>query len=286
MTKPFIKWVGGKSQIIDKIMDSFPKKMGNYFEPFLGGGSVLIKLLEYIKEGKIEITDKIFASDFNEALIYTYINIKNDPDKFIRKMRRLKAKMENLKNIDKPAFYYEQRDIYNSIKNKRKFKCSVLFVFLNKTCFRGMYRTGPNGFNVPYGNYSSPEIIDEENIRAVSALIQNVIFTHISYEKLVFPHNCFVYFDPPYYPINETSFVKYNASGFDEEEHKKLFGLIKGMNNEWVMSNSKTSFVLDNFKNFHTVVINCKRRINSKNPASTSDEVIISNLYNIEERMG
>jgi DNA adenine methylase len=280
MTKPFLKWVGGKTQILDKIMGGFPTKMENYIEPFLGGGSVLFRLLENMRDGKTSVVNKIFASDTNEALIHTYINIKNNPEKFIRKMRRLKEKMMKLNLDDRVDFYYKQREVYNSLNDKTSFKCSVLFVFLNKTCFRGMYRTGPNGFNVPYGNYVSPDIIDEDNIMNVSALIKDVVFTCCSYEEaLKNPLTSFVYLDPPYYPINEKSFVSYNRAGFNQQEHEKLFTLLQKLNQNWLLSNSKTKFVCESFIGYPISTINCKRRINSKDPSSTTDEVLISQKF-------
>ena len=169
---PFLKWVGGKTQIINDIYKMFPKNIDTYYEPFLGGGSVLIKLLKEQKNNNIQI-NKIIVGDINEALIYTYINIRDDKDKLLKYLNKIashynsieystninrKPQNKNDANLSKENYYYWIRTKYNNSNNKRKVKNSARFIFLNKTCFRGVYREGKNGFNVPFGHYKNPTI--------------------------------------------------------------------------------------------------------------------------------
>ena len=303
--KPIIKWVGGKTQIIDKIMDNFPKEINNYHELFLGGGSVLLALLSLKNELNIKINGTINAYDINETLINMYINIRDRPHKIISYINIIINRYNNIeeekgpkkykptkgyKEINnKESFYYWIRykyNHYNQIK-KNHYKGSAIFIFLNKTCFRGLYREGPNGFNVPYGHYKNPEIINEEHIMNVSELIKNVNFIYSDFEKsfnninININSNDFIYLDPPYAPINDKSFVGYVADGFDINKHKKLFELILAAsnNNKFIMSNADVDMVRDAFQtsDYNIMTILCKRSINSKNPESKVNEVLIKN---------
>jgi len=152
---------------------------------------------------------------------------------------------------------------------------SVKFIFLNKTCFRGVYREGPKGFNVPFGHYKNVNIIDDENIRLVSKLIKNVHFNHASFEYISPGKGDFVYLDPPYAPINVTSFVGYTAKGFTE--HQQLFDFCKSFPCKWLMSNASVPLVRETFAGHLMKVISCRRAINSKNPESRADEVLVKN---------
>jgi len=294
MIKPFLKWVGGKSQIIDKVVDKFPETIDNYYEPFIGGGSVLLAILHYNKEGKIKINGKIFANDINSKLIGVYKAIQNNPIELINELKKLydtyysikQDKMLNKKKrgvsineLDsvnsKEEFYYWIREKYN----KNMTNSAAEFIFLNKTCFRGVYRESKNGFNVPFGNYKNPSIYDEKHIIEVSNLIKDVVFTNESFEKMIsnVKSSDFIYMDPPYYPENEKSFVDYNSIGFNEEMHKKLFNIILNLKCKFLMSNSDVMHVKEFFNNFKTEIIICKRCINSKNPSSTTNEIMIYN---------
>jgi len=159
-----------------------------------------------------------------------------------------------------------------------------MFIFLNKTCFRGIFRVGPNGFNVPYGNYNNPEIINKKHLDEIHELIQNVIFECSDFNITLnnIEQNDYVYLDPPYAPETETSFVGYTANGFNIENHNNLFNLIHKLTEtdiKLMLSNSDVSLVRDNFKNdkYNITSILCKRTINSKNPDSKVKEVIIKN---------
>ena len=300
--KPIIKWVGGKTQIIDKIMDNFPTEINNYHELFLGGGSVLLALLSLKNESNIKINGNIYAYDINETLINMYINIRDRPNKIITYMNKILEFFNNIKeeigprNIkhkgdikSKESFYYWIRYKYNKYSQIKKnhYKGSAIFIFLNKTCFRGLYREGPNGFNVPYGHYSNHNhtvnIINEEHLMSVSKLIKYVNFIHSDFEEsfnnINNDFNDFIYLDPPYAQVNDKSFVGYNVDGFDIDKHNKLFELIKyNKNIKFLMSNADVDMVRDNFNNYNIMTILCKRSINSKNPESKINEVLIKNF--------
>jgi DNA adenine methylase len=296
--KPLIKWVGGKTQIIDLVINEFPKNIENYHELFLGGGSVLLALLEDVKNDKIKINGTIYAYDFNETLINMYKNIQNNSEKLLSEIEKLINDYMNIpgteinrkpKTLDEAktsqeSYYYWIRQSFNKMTQQEKNSPlgSSYFIFMNKTCFRGLYREGPNGFNVPFGNYKNPEIINKNHLKEISELIKNVIFTHSSFEnsfKNIKP-NDFVYLDPPYAPENDKSFVSYTSSGFTKEQHLDLFNTSKKF--KFLMSNSDVDMVKDEYKDkkYSIQIISCKRSINSKKPDSKTNEVLIKSYSN------
>lgn len=298
--KPILKWVGGKTQIIDKLITDFPVEINNYREAFLGGGSVLLTLLSYVKNGIIKIHGNIYAYDLNEPLIYIYKNIQTHHNELYDKLQtiitdfnecgdgeinRKPASIEEA-TIAKENYYYWIRSEYNKLclTDKKGILCSAMFIFLNKTCFRGVFRVGPKGFNVPYGHYNNPEIINKEHLEEIHNLIQNVVFECCDFNTslTIVEPNDFVYLDPPYAPETNTSFVGYTENGFNIENHNNLFKLIHKLtetNKKIMLSNADVSLVRENFTNkkYNTVSILCKRSINSKNPDAKAKEVIIKN---------
>ena len=345
LQKPFLKWVGGKTQIIDDVIKHIPKEMNNYHEIFLGGGSVLFAILSLQKEGKIVIKGKIFAYDINEALIHVYKNLQNNSNSLHNKLseyiheygniatNKIEQVQESINimskalevdhvehegNVEakkddtqggkntkttkkkkitipttleeakksKEGYYYWQREKYNKIKDKSSVKCSALFMFLNKTGFRGMYREGPNGFNIPYGNYKkTPEIMDKQTFANISELIKDVEFACKDFTVSIANVSTgdFVYFDPPYAPETDKSFVGYTKNGFDSNFHNSLFDEIKKIHAvkvSFAMSNSNVTMVKSEFpesEGFYTEEVNARRAINSKDPGATTTEVIIYN---------
>jgi len=299
--KPIVKWVGGKTQIINKLITEFPQEINNYREVFLGGGSVLLTLLSYVLQGKITIHGKIYASDVNESLIYMYKNIQTNPTELYDTILQLitefnectdgdiirKPKTMEEAKMAKENYYYWIRNNYNQLckEDNTSIQVSAMFIFLNKTCFRGIYRMGPNGFNVPYGNYKNPEIINIEHLTKIHELIQPVIFECCDFTTALAngEPDDFIYLDPPYAPETTTSFVGYTEDGFHLTNHINLFTLINTLTTtqptKIMMSNADVSLVRENFTNEQYTILSllCKRSINSKNPGATTNEVIIKN---------
>ena len=293
--KPFLKWVGGKTQILNEIISKLPEEMNNYHELFIGGGSVLLAILSLKKQNNISINGKIYASYINGALINVYKSIQNNKDELYRYIDTIVEEYDSISGTvinrrpttieeaktSKESYYYWSRQKYNSM-NKDTVECAALFMFINKNCFRGMYREGPNGYNVPYGHYKkTPTIITRVELDKISELIQDVIFRHSSFVEAIkdVEDGDFVYLDPPYAPENNKSFVTYVADGFDLETHKLLFSEIKKIGNtaKFIMSNAKVQIVTDNFKEYECIDIIARRAINSKEPGSTTTEVIVYN---------
>lgn len=298
--KPILKWVGGKTQIIDNLIMDFPNEMNNYHETFLGGGSVLMAFLSYVNSGIVKIHGNIYAYDLNEPLIYTYKNIQNNHNELYDQLREIINEFNSCGNGElnrKPAnideakqlkenYYYWIRSKYNELclTNRQNILCSAMFIFLNKTCFRGVFRVGPRGFNVPYGHYNKPEIINKDHLDEIHNLIQNVIFECRDFNTSLtnVEPNDFVYLDPPYAPETSTSFVGYTENGFNIEQHDNLFKLIHNLTNtnkKIMLSNADVTLVRENFTNdnYNITSILCKRSINSKNPDAKAKEVIIKN---------
>lgn len=297
VTKPFLKWVGGKSQIINDVISLFPKEINNYHEPFLGGGSVLLTLLSYIKAGNIKLSGKIYASDLNSNLIAVYKNIQSESDELIAEVKKISDDFEKCtgsivnrkaSNIEEAltsqeSYYFWIRSKFNALsKEERKsVSASAMFLFMNKTCFRGVYREGPRGFNVPFGNYKNPSILDEKHIKNVSELIKDVVFTNCSFTDSLakVESGDFVYLDPPYAPENDKSFVSYTSDGFTLDNHKVLFECCHKMDAKILMSNAEVPLVKDAFSLpvYKTKILSCRRAINSKKPSSRTNEVLITN---------
>jgi DNA adenine methylase len=294
--KPFLKWVGGKTQIINHIISRIPAEIESYHEPFLGGGSVLLAVLSLQKHNKIKINGGVYAYDINKTLIGVYKNIQSSPTtlfKYIQEFKNLyhglKGTVVNRKpkNIteaktSKESYYYWLRSKFNTM-DKDTIEYSALFIFLNKTCFRGVYREGPNGFNVPYGHYKkTPTIITENDLNTISDLIKDVNFVCLDFKQSIrtVGEGDFVYLDPPYAPETSKSFVGYTAEGFTLETHAELFSEIKKIadkNIKFAMSNAKVELVTSNFADYECEEIEARRAINSKKPESKTMEVIIYN---------
>ena len=303
MLKSPLKWIGGKSKLFDLISQHYPCEINNYHELFVGGGSALIGLLDMVKKSKIKITGKIYAYDSNEVLIAYYKFLQRDYNALYMKVCRLKnnlmyQKRKEEKEIEKKKkkdlteedkeilkkmnerrsdFYYQLRVFYNNRKlDEDKI---AMFVFLNKTSFRGLFRLNKSGgYNVPYGNYDNPEIVNKEHLKKVSELIKNVEFICCDFEKVKnIKEDDFVYMDPPYVPENKGGFVSYSKIGFVKEKHEALFKLCNDMKCKWVLSNSNVEIVREALKKFNIQEIEARRAINSTNPGAKTKEVIIYN---------
>lgn len=302
ITKPCIKWVGGKTQILDKLLPMFPREINNYHEPFLGGGSVLLALLSHVKAGSIVVKGHVYASDLNKPLVHLYKNIQLRHVELYNKIKEYvdeyglcasNVTLVNRKptNIDearscKESYYYWIRSQYNKLSTDEKNGIigSAMLLFMNKTGFRGVFRSGPNGYNVPYGHYVNPEIVNLEHLTEIHDLIQGVMFACADFSTSLshVADGDFVYLDPPYAPETAKSFVGYNEAGFDLQQHKNLFALCNDVTSrgQFIMSNSDVDLVRESFNpDTYTIYpILCKRSINSTNPSAKAKEVIITHL--------
>lgn len=295
--KPPLKWVGGKTQIIDKVLETFPREITNYHEPFLGGGSVLLAVLAYRQQNLLYISESIYASDVNPRVIHLYQNIQGKVDELIVELKRLIANcpkeegeihrapttLEESRTSPESYYYWLRQQFNQTPKDSVEVSHSAMFLYLNKTCFRGLYREGPNGFNVPFGHYKNPGIFEEEALRSLSTLLQGVIFRCQPFQEslaIVNEHD-FVYMDPPYAPEQANSFVGYTSAGFGPADHADLFKKCKQMAElhiRWTMSNADVDLVKKEFISpaFTTMIIDCRRAIHSTKPDTKTKEVLIS----------
>lgn len=223
--KPFVKWVGGKSQLLDEVRRSLPvdlcsRKGVTYVEPFVGGGAVLFWILQEFPN-----IEQAVINDINRELVCTYSVIKNNVEDLIDALAGYQAEYLALNDADRKDYYFAQRSRYNE-HPENDVETAALFIFLNRTCFNGLYRVNSKGaFNVPCGRYSNPKICDAETLRADSELLKKVTILCGDFaqtEEYADEHSLF-YFDPPYKPLNETSsFTSYSKDGFDDDEQLRL----------------------------------------------------------------
>lgn len=291
--KPFLRWIGGKQKLIPVIVGKFPTNIKNYHELFLGGGSVLFALLTLQNKNLITIQGKICAYDVNEALIYTYKNIQSSYAELYEYINFYTSEYNQLggtivnrnpqtyeeAKTSKESYYYWMRKRFNSA-DKKTVESSAIFIFINRTCFRGMYREGPNGYNVPYGHHGKTlSLLSKVELETISELIKDVEFIHSDFRESLQQINDgdFVYLDPPNAPENSRTFVDYVKYRLDIGEHQELFNQIKTKKIKFVLNNAKVALVMDNFKNYHCEDIFVHRAIGAANADSGTREVIIYN---------
>lgn len=290
--KPFLKWAGGKTQLIPEIEKNLPcstvDKKFTYVEPFVGSGAVLFWILSEFAQ-----LEKAIVNDVNEDLINTYKTIQSTPKELISILEILQDEYHSLENTDdeKKEYYYQKRELFNN-RQQSQTEHSALFIFLNRTCFNGLYRVNrKNEFNVPMGSYKKPTICDKSNILAVNAALQKVELLCGDFEQTVnrTSSNTLFYFDPPYKPLSETSrFNSYAKDEFNDEEQIRLKNFCDKLDNlghSWILSNSdvKVKNPNDNFfdelySNFTIKRIDAKRSINA-NPEKRGflKELLITN---------
>ena len=269
---PFVKWAGGKRQLLERIVERLPQRYVNYFEPFIGGGAVLFGLQP----------ENALINDINESLINTYKVIANSSKQFIKCVKEIDSKIGE----DGKTYYYSLRERYNDklMKDEFDIELAALFVFINKHCFNGLYRVNGKGlFNVPYNN-SKRESIDEESIMAVSDYLKNVTIISGDFEVACqgAGKGDFVFLDSPYAPLNPTSFESYTKEGFDIESHKRLAKVFDELTDRGcycMLTNHNTDFInsLYGNKGYKIDVVSVKRMINSDASKRTGEEVIICN---------
>lgn len=269
---PFVKWAGGKRQIIPQIRERMPKKYANYYEPFVGGGAVIFDLLPA----------NALINDINKALINTYRQICDIPENFIEAVDKLDKEMPE----DGKEYYYSLRERYNDklMKSEYDLELASLFVFINKHCFNGLYRVNGKGlFNVPYNN-SRRTSIDEEIITETSKYLKGVTIIDGDFEEACknAKKGDFVFLDSPYAPLNPTSFESYTKEGFDVESHKRLSRLYDNLTDRGcycMLTNHNTQLINDLYgnKGYKIEVVSVKRMINSDASNRVGKEVIICN---------
>lgn len=258
--RPFLKWVGGKAKLVPQIQQHMPAEYNDYYEPFVGGGALFFALNP--KVGHI--------NDMNYVLIEAYRHIKQNVYKLIKELELLEAQYLALPDLEaKKEAFLANRTRYNELPNNR-FEKTVLLIFLNKTCFNGMYRENAKGhFNVPFGKQETPTICDKANLLAISKELQSTTISCGSYEDVVkdAKKGDFVYFDPPYHPLNPTSsFTSYQAGGFtaaDQEKLRDIFAKLAKRGCKVMLSNSSAQLIRDLYKDFNIHEISAARSINS-----------------------
>ena len=269
---PFVKWAGGKRQLIPQIRERMPEKYNDYYEPFVGGGAVMFDLLPANAQ----------INDINKALINTYRTICNEPDAFLKEVNRLDNDMWE----DGKKYYYSIREHYNDklMRSEYDVELAALFVFINKHCFNGLYRVNGKGlFNVPYNN-SRRVSVDEDVIIYTSDYLRRVTIIDCYFEQACknAKKGDFVFIDSPYAPLNPTSFESYTKEGFDIESHKrlaKLYDELTARGCYCMLTNHNTELIngLYGNKGYTIDVVSVKRMINSDASNRVGEEVIICN---------
>lgn len=297
IAKPFLKWAGGKTQLLTEIERVLPKnilrKKFTYIEPFVGSGAVLFWMLE-----KFENIDKVVINDINSDLINTYKIITNKPQELISILDILQGEYHSLEGDEdkKQEYYYKKRTLYNTRETDLVTQAS-LFIFLNRTCFNGLYRVNKsNGFNVPMGSYKKPTICDGENLKAVSQALQKVEILNLDYKETLqyAEENTLFYLDPPYKPLNDVSFNAYSKYDFNDNEQielKEFCSKIDILGHHWILSNSdvkghiKDDDFFDNlYANYQIERVKAKRMINSKaSKRGELNELLITNHKTIKQ---
>ena len=268
LCKPFIKWVGGKTQLLPEILKRLPSDIERFYEPFIGGGALFFALQ----------AEKATISDINPELINLYKIVQNNVEELIIDLK---------KHIYEEEYFYKIRNIdrTDEFMKLSPIERASRFIFLNKTCFNGLYRVNSKGyFNVPFGKYVNPKIADAENLRLCSQALANVEINLEGFESIeskITPVD-FVYFDPPYVPLNTSSnFTSYSKEGFDIGMQESLYKLCCRLNNKgikFMASNSSAPFVIDLYKDFKVELVKASRAINSiAEKRGAVNEVIVTN---------
>lgn len=273
LVSPFIKWVGGKRQLLPEIKKLLPVKLSGmtYYEPFIGGGALLFDLQP----------KKAVINDYNEELINVYRVIKEHPQKLIEKLKSFDNTAEvyyHVRSMDRAPLFHDLTNIERAAR----------IIFLNKTCYNGLYRVNNAGeFNVPFGKYKNPNIVNEPVIKAVSNYLNsaNITIVNGDYEKVldkISSINSFVYLDPPYHPVSESSnFTGYVKGGWDEKDQLRLRNVCRTLNSKgikFLLSNSSTDFIKDIYSEFEIHIVKANRYVNSiATKRGLIEEVLVRN---------
>ena len=289
--RPFIKWVGGKTQLLPEIRQRYPENITRYCEPFVGGGAVLFDVLQKFHPNEVLI------NDINPELINLYENIRNNCEPLIQLLEHFQTEYLETPEADRQNLYLGKRATYNHFIEERNpehnLEKAALFIYLNKTCFNGLYRVNRNGlFNVPFNRAKNPLICDSENLRECSQLLQNVQM-HVgdySYCRDFIDENTFVYLDPPYRPLTESSsFTSYNENGFSDVQQIELGNFITEMahrgalivasNSDPHNANEQDEFFDNLYADFNIERVQAARMVNSNaRRRGPINELLISNI--------
>lgn len=252
-TYPIVKWVGGKRQLMFELLKNMPQIYNRYFEPFIGGGALFFELQP----------EQAYISDMNEELINLYQVVRDNVDELITDLKKHDISKEyfmGIRNIDRTEDY----ENWSSIQKASR------FIYLNRTCFNGMYRVNSKGeFNVPFGHYKNPRIVDENNLTNCSNLLQRTEIRHADFSEILtkVQEGDFVYFDPPYVPLSETSsFTSYTKDGFDIDMQFKLRDVCDELDSigvKFLLSNSDTKLVNELYENYNIKKVFASRQINA-----------------------
>lgn len=295
IAKPFLKWAGGKTQLIDEIKNNLPENLKNspftFVEPFVGSGAVFFWMMDKFPNIKNAV-----INDINKDLTDCYISIKDNLEDLINVLSVYQTEYHEIFNDKEKAkeYYYNKRSQFNTRKSSRTIQ-SALFIFLNKTCFNGLYRVNSsNQYNVPIGRSQSlPNICNIDNLTAVSKVLQRTIILNGDYTNTLAyaDANTLFYFDPPYKPLNVTSsFNSYAKDLFDDAQQIRLKEFCETLNNlghQWILSNSDMknvnpddNFFDDLYQEFNILRVNARRSINSNgNKRGNLTELLITNLF-------
>ncbi|MGN1124189.1 MAG: Dam family site-specific DNA-(adenine-N6)-methyltransferase [Eubacterium sp.] len=293
IAKPIVKWAGGKGQLLETIRTYYPKELGTtikkYCEPMVGAGAVMFDILNNYE------LDEILINDSNVELMNVYLQIRDNVSELIQLLQQFEKEHLSSAEENRKEYYYSQRDLYNSLISNKKSNATLkaaLFIYLNKTCFNGLYRVNKKGlYNVPMGSYKSPTICDIENLMLVSDKLQEVQIISGDYKqtKDFIDENTFVYFDPPYRPLSKTAeFTSYTEAEFNDENQIELAEFIKELsdkgakvlasNSDPKNTNPDDDFFDNLYKEFSINRVTAKRSINSKgNNRGNVSELLICN---------
>ena len=268
MCRPVVKWVGGKRQLMKEIKNNMPANYNNYFEPFIGGGALFFELKN---EG-------CYINDYNDELINLYQVIKDNPVGLIEDLK-------HHTNTEDHYYHIREMDRSPNYSQTSTIKRASRLIFLNRTGYNGLYRVNRSGQNnVPFGRYKNPKIVDEENIMSCSELLQKTTITNGDFENIKghIKKEDFIYFDPPYVPVSDTSsFTSYTANGFDDDMQRRLKALCDYINEigaYFMLSNSCAAMIQDLYKEYTIKMVTANRALNCKaNGRGKVNEVLVMN---------
>lgn len=266
--KPFVKWVGGKRSIIKELASRLPENYDKYYELFIGGGALFFHTQP----------TQSYISDVNHHLINAYKVVKNYPNELIKELKKHQKAHDKIHYNKLRTKLSVSSKTMNQLSEKQSIKLAGIFIYINKTCFNGLYRVNQNGgFNVPMGNYKNPNILDKENILNVSKVLQNTTIQQHSFNETPIEKNAFYYLDPPYHK----TYSKYSKNGFGDEMHQQLATFCKAIHEAGgylMLSNSDTPFIRDLYKNFRIEKVSALRSVSCKaHQRGKEQELLIRN---------